>query len=181
LDGGRIPLGNPQACDLAGRLSLKAQAKPGPLAEEFMILLTEVRTILGQGMLARITNQSGAWLSIDDDNVEFRAVGGRVYHRGLTFTLGGTPVTTHGSVGFDETLALVAEIPVQAKVLGIDLSLGALEGTTIQIPIEGTLSSPRLDRRALQELPGKMLKNTARGALINGVQKQLDKLLPLQP
>jgi len=95
--------------------------------------------------------------------------------------VGTLPITTHGSVGLDESLSLVAEVPIQAKLLGRDLSLGALEGQTLQIPIEGTLKKPRLDRRILQQLAGQLLQNATRGALIDEVNKQLDRLLPFQP
>jgi hypothetical protein len=181
MDGGRIPLSNPRAGDASGRMALKAQAKPGPLAEQFVFLLNELTTILRQGVPLKLNEQSGAVLSIDDANIEFRLVNGRVYHRGLTFMAGTTPITTRGSVGFDESLSMVAEVPIRAKLLGIDLSLGTLEGASVQIPIEGTLANPKLDRHILDQLAGKLLQNATKGVLINEVNKTLEKLFPGQP
>ena len=178
MDGGRVPLADPTTGDVAGQMAIRGQAKPGPIAQEFVVILTELTTLLKRGTLSKLGDQSGAVLSIDDSNIEFRMVGSRVYHRGLTFVVGTTPITTHGSVGFDETLAIVAEVPVQAKLLGVDLSLGTLEGQTLQIPLEGTLSKPKFDRHILQQFAGKFLQNAARGAIVDEVKSQLDRLLP---
>jgi hypothetical protein len=180
MDGGRFPLSQPMAGDTSGRMALRAQAQPGPVAQQFLILLTEMTTLLRQGTPAALNGQSGALVSIDDANIEFRMVNGRIYHRNLTFTVGTTPITTHGSVGFDESLAIVAEVPIRAKLLGIDLSLGLLEGQTLQIPIEGTLGKPKLELRVLDQLGGQLLKNAARGTLINEVKKTIEKLIPSQ-
>ena len=180
MDGGRIPLGNPRAGDASGKLALRAQARPGPLAQQFLVVFGELTTILRQGLPSKLTEQSGSLLSVDDSNVEFRLVNGRIYHRGLTFVVGTTPITPHGSVGLDETISMVADVPVQAKLLGIDLSLGTMEGATVQIPIEGTLERPLLDRHFLDQIAGRMLQGATKGVLINGV-KTLEKLLPSSP
>ena len=95
--------------------------------------------------------------------------------------VGTVPITTHGSVGFDESLSIMAEVPIQATFLGFDLSLGALEGQTLRIPIEGSLQKPKLDRSVLQQLASKLLQNAVRGALFNEVNKQFERLLPTQP
>ncbi len=184
LDGGLLPLSDVTAGDVGGRMAMRAQVTAGPVMQEFMVLIKELTAILGRGTLDNINDQSGALLSIDDSNIEFRLVERRIYHRGLQFMIGSLPITTHGSVGVDESLAIIAEVPVQAKLFGIDLSLGALEGRVVQIPIGGTLEDPKLDPRAMQQLSAQMLQNTARGVLIDGVGKQLEKLerfLPTQP
>jgi translocation and assembly module TamB len=181
MDGGFIPLADPGGGDASGHMAIQAQARPGPLAQEFTMLIGELTTLLRQGILPKLNGQSGSLLSINDSEIDFRLVQRRVYHRGLTFMVGAMPITTHGSVGFDESLSIVAEIPIQATFLGFDLSLGALEGQTLRIPIEGTLQKPKLDRSGLQQLAGKLLQNTARGALLNEVNKQFERLLPVQP
>jgi hypothetical protein len=177
-DGGRIPLADPGAGDAAGRMAMKAQVKAGPVGQEFMLLVNEISSILQRGSLVTRNDQSSSLLSVDTSEIEFRLVNRRVYHRGLKFMAGTLPITTHGSVGLDETMSVVAEIPIEAKLFGKDLSLGALEGQTLQIPIEGTLSKPKLDKHILDQLAGKFLQNAARGALLDEVNKQLDKLLP---
>jgi len=160
-------------------MAMRAQVKAGPVAQEFMVLVNELSSIIRRGVLAQRDDQSGALVSIDSSEVQFRLVNGRIYHRGLKFQVGTMPVTTHGSVGTDESLAIVAEIPLQATLFGRDLSLGALEGRAVQIPIGGTLSKPKLDRGALQQFAAGLIGNTARGVLLDGINKRLEQLLPL--
>jgi translocation and assembly module TamB len=181
LDGGRFPLADPMAGDISGHLAMRAEAHPGPIAREFLVLIKELTSVLQRGSLKDLTEETGALVSVNESNIDFRCINRRVYHRGLRFTVGTTPITTYGWVGFDDTLGIVAEVPIQAKLFGIDLSLGTLEGQVLQIPINGTLDDPQLDKRALTQLTGRMLENTARGALLNGVEKQLERLLPGKP
>jgi hypothetical protein len=102
----------------------------------------------------------------------------RVFHQGLTFLAGNVQITTHGSVGIDdESLAIMAEVPMQDSWIGGN---PALKNQTLQIPIEGTLKNPKIDRRAIEQFAGQMIQNTARGALLDQVNKQLNKLLPVQ-
>jgi hypothetical protein len=178
LDGGWLPINDPAGGDIGGKIAMRGQAKAGPVAQEFLLVLRELGTVLQNGKLGEVNRNL---VSLDVPNIEFRCVKRRVYHRGLKFQVGNLPVTTYGSVGFDETLAIVAEVPLQARLLGVDLSLGALEGQKMQIPINGTLSKPKLDPKAMQQLTARLLENTAKSVLIDGVGKQLERLLPPKP
>jgi translocation and assembly module TamB len=180
MDGGRVPLAQPKDADFSGRMAIRAQVKPGPVAHEFLALVNELMSVVRRGNFEPLNDQTGALMSIDTDEIEFRMVQQRVYHRNLKFTIGTVPIVTHGSVGLDESLAMVAEVPIQAQFLGRDLSLGTLEGQTLQIPIGGTLKKPQLDRGALRQLTAQLLENITRGVLLDGVNKQLDRLLPFQ-
>jgi hypothetical protein len=181
MDGGRIPLADPGSADMSGHMAIRAQVKPGPVAEEFLVLVNELLTVVRKGNLQPLNEQAGALLSIDTADVEFRMVDRRVYHRNLKFVVGTLPITTHGSVGLDESLSMVAEVPIRANLLGRDLSVGTLEGQTLQIPIGGTLSKPKLDRSVLRQFTTQLIQNLTRGALFNEVNKQLERLLPFQP
>ncbi|HEX5443878.1 MAG TPA: hypothetical protein VFW87_08620, partial [Pirellulales bacterium] len=181
LDGGRLPLADPAAGDLGGHLAIRAQVKPGPVAEEFLVLVNEILTVVRRGNLQPLNEQTGSLMSIDTSDTEFRMVDRRVYHRNLKFVVGTLPITTHGSVGVDdESLSMVAEVPIRANLFGRDLSVGTLEGQTLQIPIGGTLSKPKLDRGILRQFTSKLIENMAKGALLNEVKGQLDRFLPLQ-
>jgi translocation and assembly module TamB len=180
LEGGRVPIGDPAAADIGGTMAMRAQAKPGPVAREFLVLIRELGTILQRGPFAKL-DQDGAIVSIDDSSIEFRVVNRRVYHRNLSFKIGNMPISTYGSVGTDETLSIVAEVPIQAQLFGLDLSLGTLEGRVIKVPIGGTLSNPKLDPRALQQLTAQAVESAARSVIVDGVGKQLERLLPPKP
>lgn len=181
MDGGRIPLADPGGGDLAGHMAIRAQVKPGPVAQEFVVLVNELLSVVRRGNFQALNDQTGALLSIDTTDVEFRMVNRRVYHRNLKFVIGTLPITTQGSVGLDESLSMVAEVPLRANLLGRDLSLGSLEGQSLSIPIGGTLSKPKLDRGVLGQLTSRLLQNLTRGVLLDEVNKQLERLFPLQP
>lgn len=113
-------------------------------------------------------------------NIDFRVVNRRVHHGGLQFTAGKVLIRTQGSVGLDETLSITAEVPIDASWTGNDPSVAALRGQTLQIPIGGTLKNPTIDRRAFEKVAAQLVQSTARGALIDQLNKQFDKILPLK-
>jgi hypothetical protein len=176
LDGARIPVADPAAGQFSGRMAIDGQIRPGPVAQEFVGLIKEIVTLVQSGRVPNLRALDGALMSVDNSNVEFELVNRRIYHRNLTIIIGTTPITTKGSVGFDESLKLLAEVPINARLLGADLSLGAFEGQKLQIPISGTLSKPKLDRSALRDIPRQLLENTARDVLTNGLNRGLEQL-----
>ncbi len=180
LNGARVPLADPPAGQFSGSMAINGQIKPGPIAQEFVGLIKEIVTLVQQGKAPNLRAIDGALMSVDSSNVEFELANRRVYHRNLTIIVGTTPITTKGSVGLDESLKMLAEVPINARLLGADLSLGALEGHKLQIPISGTLSKPQLDRSALRDIPRQLLENTARDVLQKGLNRGLEQLFPGQ-
>ncbi len=181
MDGGRIPLFDPKGGDVAGHMAIHAQVKPGPVAKEFVVLVNELFTVLKKGNFQPLNDQSGALMAIDTTDIEFRMVQRRIYHKNLKFTLGTMQISTYGSVGLDdESLSMTAEVPLQASLLGRDLSLGSMEGQVLQLPIGGTLSKPKLDRGALRQLTASLVQNLTRGVLQNELGKRLEGLFPRQ-
>jgi translocation and assembly module TamB len=75
----------------------------------------------------------------------------RIHQSGLEIPINHeAKLTIKGSVGFDETLALRAEMPLSGSVAGRDPVLRDLaRGTTIAVPVAGTLKRPKVDRQAL--------------------------------
>jgi hypothetical protein len=137
LRGCRLPLAAPGEGEVAGRLTLHGvDIGPGSLARE----------------LAVLSDHAGPLRLRPESVIAFRMVGGRIYHEGLELQFPDLTIRIHGSVGLDETLALMAEMPIPPKWLG-KLPLGkASNQQTISLPITGTLSRPQLDRRVLDEM-----------------------------
>ncbi|HUY35995.1 MAG TPA: hypothetical protein VMV69_24870 [Pirellulales bacterium] len=136
LDDGRVPLDRPETGQLAGRLSLHRVAVG---AGSFVDQLAEKLHVPPVVELAR------------ESVVTFELLDGRVHHRDLEFSLPPLRVRTHGSVGFDESLDMLAEIRVVLPE-GITSALPtarALTEKTLLIPIIGTLSKPRIDVSAM--------------------------------
>jgi hypothetical protein len=115
-----------------------------------------------------------ALVRMDDQIVNFRLQDGRIYHEGLKLTFGNVTITTRGSVGLDQSLAVEAEMPVGSRLLGGKSKLKGLDTKTIKIPIEGTLKNPKIDHRSIEKVTASLIGNTAKGLLIDG----LEKLLP---
>ena len=161
LEGCRIPLDDLAQGDLAGRFTIHSvQVGPGPLIRELAILT-------GRAAPAKLRRESV---------VPFRMVNGRVYHQGLELIFPELTVRTRGSVGLDQTLAVMAEMPIPPKWLGNNVAGSALRNQTVRLPIGGTLSKPKIDRRELDRVSRQFLENAARNVIEDELGKQLDRL-----
>ncbi len=164
LDGCKVPLSDPSKGDLAGRFTVHSiDVGPGPFTQE-------LGALMGRRAQASLRKESVIpfWLS-----------GGRVYHRDLELVFPEFTVKTHGSVGFDETLAITAELPVPSKWLENNPLATTLKDQKIQLPIGGTLTKPQLDQKVVQAQSAKFIRNATRNAVQNELNKQLDRLLPI--
>jgi hypothetical protein len=89
--------------------------------------------------------------------------------------VGGHQVVLTGTVGLDETLDYVAQIPVTPRLVGEDV-YGYLEGTTINVPIRGTLSQPDISSRVLTDAVANLVRQAAQKALQDAAGDVLKKL-----
>jgi hypothetical protein len=134
LEPWQVPLDAPANAVGSGRLTLHdVQVGAGPLVRQ-------LAAALGIGDRVQLA---------EDAVVTFQMQDGRVYHEGLEFGLPGYRIRTSGWVGLDESLELMAEMPMP---LPRDLPedrplLRALSGQTLRFPIVGTLEKPELDAR----------------------------------
>ncbi len=155
IEGGRLPFGNPAASDVVGHLTTEqAQVQAGPIAQQFVLLARQVEGLL----LAQdpaFDKPAAVLIALDHENIDFRLVGGRVYHRNLKFQIGGLQITTQGSVGLDDSLEMLAEVGISDALLANRPLLSSLLGRPLQIPLTGTLGKPQLDLRVVEELAGK--------------------------
>lgn len=162
----------------AGNLQIhNAQLRPGPLAQQLVWLADQVGRLVDRGSFKLTASGETQWLAINEQNVEFQMQDGRVHHRGLEFTIGKITIRTSGSVGFDESLSLMAEVPIQDEWVEKDRYLAALKGQVLQIPVRGTISQPQLDSRALGNITSRIGTSAVRGRLQDEFQKQLGRLL----
>jgi len=165
LSGCRIPLSNPAQGEMAGRLLIHSvEIGPGPMVRVLAILF-------GRETPAKLRRESV---------VPFRMVGGRVYHEGLELIFPELTIRTRGSVGLDQTIDLLAEMPVPPQWLANTPAGSALRNQTIRLPMRGTLSKPEIDRQVLDQLSQQFLKNAAKNVLEDEVNRQLDRLFTPQ-
>ena len=162
LDGCRIPLDDPARGDLGGRFTVHSvEVGVGPLVRELAVLLQRATP-------AKLTKESV---------IQFRMVNGRVYHQGLELVFPDLTIRTHGSVGLDQSLSMVAEMPIPPKWLAANNTINeALRGETVQLPIHGTLTRPRIDQRKLAEYNQKFLQKATGRVIEKELNRQLERL-----
>jgi hypothetical protein len=194
LDGAKIPVSQPTLGSVAGVMTIHtAEVGPGPLAQQYLNLAKQVKDI-ADGNYAGIgalfspaappdpNNNAAAanrgLLVLPQQQVKFEMIDGRVHHKGLQMTVKDVVITTSGSVGLDQTMELVAEVPMQDTWIKQNAALAGLKGQTLQIPIRGTLSRPAPDYRVLATLATNLGRSAATGFLEKKVGTELNKFLP---
>jgi translocation and assembly module TamB len=137
--------------------------QPGPFA-------TEVLTLAGQSVPRLELNQP----------VQLAVANGRVRQSGLAIPLArDLRVDLAGSVGFDQTVRMKATLPVTGRMLGRnEIAEQIVGGTKITVPIDGTLSRPSLDRRALQVALREAARSLVSRGIETGAGMLLDRLAP---
>ena len=162
-----VPLTGPENrhVNMTGKLEFQNVVfAPGPFA-------TELLTLTGRPPTAGVELKQPVELSVAN---------GRVVQKGLKISLSREAVLAmEGSVGFDETLDLRATIPLNASVPGLKTGLDQAGGATnVVIPIDGTVSHPRINKHALQVAIKEMSKNVLKRELSGQASELMDKIVP---
>jgi len=138
LDAWRLPLAHGMDGQGSGKLVLHS---------------VEVRSTTP--LIRAIASAVGAEAVVDvrESTVKFKMSDRKIEHQDLEFGMPYMRVRTHGTVGLDETLDLVAEI--RPALDGIAIAerplLRSLSAQVIKLPIHGTLSNPRVDTTQLTQ------------------------------
>lgn len=194
LEGAKVPIDQPLQTSIGGVMTIHtAEVGPGPLAQQYLDVAKKVKDI-ADGNYAGVASLFTPGAAPDPNNnaaaanrgvlilpqqqVKFEMVDGRVHHQGLQMTVKDVLITTRGSVGLDQTMELVAEVPMQDNWIKQNSALAGLKGQTIQIPIRGTLAKPAPDYRALTGLATNLGRSAAQGFLEKKVGGELNKFLP---
>jgi translocation and assembly module TamB len=165
MEGCRIPLSDPAKGEFSGRFIIHSiEIGPGPLIRELAVLM-------GRETPAKLRREGV---------VPFQMANGRIYHKDLELIFPDFTIRTYGSVGLDQTLAIMTEMPVPPKWLENNPLASSLKNQTIRIPIAGTLQKPQLDRAAMEQLSQQFIKNAAKNMLEEGLNKGLDQLFKQQ-
>ncbi|MCS6866047.1 MAG: hypothetical protein NZS48_13425, partial [Gemmata sp.] len=170
LDDNRIPLNDLTQAHLRGSLVIhQAVVGAGPVVAEIAQLLGMEKTSI------TIVNES---------TVPVQVAHGRIYHQDFTFRISGTTIKTRGSVGFDNTLDLIVEVPLPKDWPALrnnPILLKAVSGKIVPVPVRGTLARPQVDFRALEQavraLARASVKDTGRELL----ERELNQLFPGLP
>jgi hypothetical protein len=151
IDRCRLPIDTPRHGDVAGRFSIhKVEAgSSSPLVQRLAMLL---------GVNAQLN-------LAENSIVRFELHDGRAHHHDLEFGLEGARVRTSGSVGLeDQTLDLIADLPIPVAWLSERPTVQALSEQRITLAIKGTLENPQIDAASLKRSGLAALLNSLREA-----------------
>ena len=132
-----MPLTSPLTSDMAGTLSIQnAQIGPGPLAQQYLGVIRQLRSLFDGAAAAAANDQERGWLVLPQQDVLFEIRDGTVRNRGLKMSVGDLVVTTEGTVEIEtQKINLVATIPLHDSWFKRqDGIFAALKGQTLQIP-----------------------------------------------
>ncbi len=179
VDEARIPLVQPSLSTLAGQVVVEeASLQPGPLAQQFLGSIQQlVQWTNPSGTLPGLLGTNPPLLTVNRQQVDFQLVQGRIHHRNLELHVGDVVVRSQGSVGLDQTLSLLAEVPLRDQWLGKERLLEGLRGQTVKIPVQGTLGQPQIDSHGIAQLMRENVGDTAERVIQGELQKGLQKLL----
>ena len=171
-DGFQIPLFQPERMTARGTVKLNdLQVGPGPISNQLLPMVDRFLAIFKPSESGFSAQQS--WMALKQQTIPYVIQDGRVYHEGLVLRYKDVSIATKGSIGFDQTMDVEAEIPIQEKWLGREAWMAALKGQSVSIPIAGQLSQPKLNSKSFGDMTSRLLKNTTNAALNNVVTEQL--------
>ncbi len=174
-EGLRMPLYQPTQVQAQGTLQLhEGTIGAGPLAKQLFSVVSQVKQLLKPG--STLGAPKSVWMDLGNQEIPFSIDNGRVNHQGIRLRIDDVIIETDGSVGFDQSLNLIAKIPIQDAWLGDNRWLEGLRGQSLQIPISGTVSQPRLDTQSIQQLSRQLIQQAAGGAINGAVQDQVGEL-----
>ncbi len=166
--GVHMPLMDPLNVEARGLVRLsEVTIGAGPLAEQLLATANQLKLLLKPGS-TQSPKANSSWLQMGQQDIPVAIQNRRVYHDGLTINHKEIQIRTKGSVGMDQTISLVAEIPIVDSWIAGEPWLAGLRGQSISIPVSGTVTAPRLDRRAIQQLSQQLIRQAA-GSAINKV------------
>lgn len=180
-EGIQVPLNAVSQANVTGAVVLHgANIGPGPLGQQLMNQAKNLKALASgaswETLLAAPVNNTGqTWMTMPEQTIPFALQQGRVSHQGLKFHVDDVVIQTSGSVGLDQTMQMTAAVPILEKWIGTNKWLASLSGQSLQLPISGTVSQPRIDSSAIASLSQQMLTNAAGNAINQEMQGLINK------
>ena len=177
IQGLNMPLFDPMKVSARGSLEMQnVTVAAGPLAEQLLGTVSQLQAVLKPESRQR---EMKTWLTIEQQTIPLAIENGRVFHEGIKFSHDELIIRTSGSVSIDtdQSISLVAEIPIADEWIAGNRYLGGLQGQSISIPIGGTVSRPVIDKAAVQKLSAELVRNAAQGAIGNAITDKVNPKL----
>jgi len=120
-------------------------------------------------------------LRVRPEPIRLRLAGRRIAHEGLVMDSGPLMVSSRGSVGDDGSLTMLVEVAFRGDLAGQTPIVAQLLRTPIAIPLKGTLARPQFDAGAIDVTMKRILENTARAVVDEGISRGLEALFGSPP
>ncbi|MFM1902917.1 MAG: hypothetical protein RLZZ440_817 [Planctomycetota bacterium] len=177
--GGRVPLGDPFAGDLAGQVVFEQlEVRPSGAMQPLVNLLAKLQAVVDPRFT--LADQP-VLLRVRPEPVRIQLAERRIWHEGLVMDSGPFTVRSQGSVGAEGELAAVVEVALRGDLVGQTPVLAQLMRTPITIPLKGSLARPQFDAGALDLALQRILENTARAVFDDGLGRGIDALFGRPP
>ncbi|NOQ47206.1 MAG: hypothetical protein GQ559_11155 [Desulfobulbaceae bacterium] len=112
-------------------------------------------------------------LELKDSTITCNGADGRINCSPVRLLVAGSEMVVSGSVGMDKTLDYLLQIPVTEELVGRE-GYRILEGTSVRVPIKGTIGEPFFNRDIVSSTLADLTKQAAGKA----IEKQIEKIIP---
>lgn len=182
LDDARLTPADPKKQTVAGQLIMhNVTVGPGPLSNQVIGLVKQVDAIRKKDFTQAVSSTQHVWMNMPEQQIDFQMVDGRVMHRNVTVKVGDVNISTAGSVSVDGQLELLATMPIPDDWIEKSPLLVGMRGQSLNFPVAGTLSQPRLDAQGLQQFGRQAVQSAASGLIQQQLSKGLGKLFGAPP
>ncbi|MGY8748951.1 MAG: hypothetical protein ACKVHR_12975 [Pirellulales bacterium] len=169
-----IPAFAPLEMELSGTIHLSdLQVGASPMTRQLIGTIKQLRNLLKPNSANASANQ---WIQMSRQSVPFVVKDERIYHETMTIQHKDLVFQTKGSVGFDQTLDMIAEIQIADDWIEGKPLLAGLRGRSISIPVRGTVAKPLLDKNVIKRFSQNLVNKATSGLLNETLQRERDKL-----
>ncbi len=192
LAKGALPVSDPATGEVFGQLAIHAaQVSPGPFMDQILAVVDRIKALtksrslkpadllsLAEQSVSPAGGRERVLVTLPEQQVPVHLLNGRVHHDGLTLVTKEATLKTRGSVGLDESLDLIVDVPVRDEWVAQNKQLASLRGKSLSIPVRGSLTAPQLDLRVFEIFAREAFTAPVENLLENELQKGLNRLLP---
>lgn len=166
-----------------GKVSFDCNSLNVPLDETFKQEATMAGKLSFEGvqfsstgvldLLLAVVKLSGRSAKIPDQEVTISLKDGRFHQNRMRIEVGEYALVTSGSVGLDNTLDLLIELPITEHIVPDKRVYELLKDETLKLRVGGTSASPKLDR----DIVGRNLRTLIKGAGKKLIERETRKII----
>lgn len=169
-----IPAFNPLGMELSGTIHLSdLQVGASPMTRQLIGTIKQLRNVMKPNSTETNIND---WIRMSPQSVPFVVKDERIYHEAMTIQHKDLVFQTKGSVGFDQTLDMIAEIQIADDWIEGKPLLAGLRGRSISIPVRGTVAKPLFDKNVIKHFSQNLVNKATGGLLNDKIKRESDKL-----